>query len=372
MDRQRLDRVCAAMTARGLDALFVSNLKNVKYLTGFVATMPMEVQPLGDPEAMVLVYRGEVHVLCDGRYIAGARQLAGVTAHQIESPSGPKVFGDAVRRILGSSARTIGIEADALLHSDAVGLLAALSPIQCTPAEDILAEIRVIKSREEVEWIRRAQAITSQCFEHIRTRLRPGVSERQIALEIETYLRTNSEGNSFSPIVSFGETCCHPHYSPDPERLLEKGHMVLLDFGAIHRGYCGDMTRMVYFGKADARYREVYGWVLEAQRRSLAAVRPGVTCESIDMAGRSYFESHGCAEAFKHGTGHGVGLAIHEAPRIKKSFTNRVAAGMVFSIEPGLYFEEWGGVRIEDLVAVTPEGCENLTTTCKELIEQSA
>ncbi len=369
MDENRLKRVAREMESRGLDALFVSNLKNVKYLTGFDATMPMEVQPLGDPEAMVLVWRGTAHLLCDGRYIAGARQLAGVTAHQIESPGGPRVFADAVMKILGTGTKRVGIESDALLHSDAVAFMAALPGVTLVAAEDIFQTIRVIKSPEEIELIRQAQAITSRCFDHICGRLRPGVSEREIAVEIETWLRTHSEGNSFSPIVSFGETCCHPHYSPDPDRRLAGGQMVLLDFGGIYRGYCGDMTRMVFFGRADARYREVYDWVLDAQQRSLAAVRPGVSCQSIDAAGRAFFESKGCGEAFKHGTGHGVGLAIHEAPRIKKSFTDPVAAGMVFSIEPGLYFEGWGGVRIEDLIAVTPDGYDNLTTTSKELLE---
>ena len=369
MDPKRLDRLQQKMQAAGLDAVFVSNPKNVQYLTGFKPMMPGEVQPFGDPEGFALIRSGEVHLLCDGRYIAGARKLPGVTAHKIDSPTTAKVFAEKIKEILGSGAKTLGIEHDALLYGDAVGLMDLLPEIKCRPAEDILAGLRVIKTPDEIELLREAQAITSRCFDHIAGFVKVGMSERDVALEIGDYLRTHSEGNSFDAIVAFGETGCNPHYLPDPKRKLEKGQMVLLDFGSIHAGYCGDMTRMLVMGKADPRQREVYDRVLEAQLRGLAAIKPGVTCHSIDMAGRDYFAEKGCADEFAHGTGHGVGLAIHEAPRIKKSIENTIEPGMVFTVEPGLYFEGWGGVRIEDMIVVTKTGYDNLTTTPKTLLE---
>lgn len=369
MHSDRLKRLQQRMQDCGLDAVFVSNPKNVQYLTGFVSMMPGEVQPFGDPEGMVLVHGGQCHLLCDGRYIAGARRLSGATAHEIASPSSARVFADAIGRIIGTGSQTIGYERDALLYGDAVALMDGMSNVSWAPAEEILAGLRVIKTPEEVELIRRAQAITGECFAHVVGFVRVGLSERDVALEIDNYLRRNSEGNSFSPIVAFGETGCNPHYLPSPQRKLQKGQMVLLDFGSIHAGYCGDMTRMICMGKADERQREVYDLVLQAQLRCLDGIKPGATCHALDALCRDYFAERGCAEAFAHGTGHGVGLAIHEDPRIKKGFETRIEPGMVFTVEPGLYYDGWGGVRIEDMIVVTEPGYDNLTTTPKALLE---
>lgn len=371
MSSDRLLRVTAAMADADLDALFVSNPKNVLYLTNFHTTMPGEVQPFGDPEGLVVIADGEAHLLCDGRYIAGAKQLEDVTAHLITSPSNPAVFAESIKGIVGDGKRTVGFEANALLYADAAALLESLPSYTWKPAQSIFARLRVIKSAEEVSLIREAQAITGRCFEHIGGWIRTGMSERDVAVEIETFMRQHSEGNSFAPIVAFGQTGCHPHYTPSPTRTLEKGQMVLLDFGAIHEGYCGDMTRMLVMGNADDRQKEVYDLVLQAQLRCLDGIKPGATCHALDALCRDYFESKGCADRFQHGTGHGVGLAIHEDPRIKKGFTQTVEPGMVFSVEPGLYYEDWGGVRIEDLVAVTDDGYENITTTSKTLLEVS-
>lgn len=369
MNAQRFSRLQQAMQADGLDAVFISNPKNVLYLTGFHSTMPGEVQAIGDPEGFVLYHKGECHLLCDGRYFAGAKKLRGVTPQLIASPTSPTVIAEKLKQLLGSGSPSVGFERDALLYKDATALLELTPGFNWKPAEELLAGLRLCKTPEEVELIRKAQAITGQCFEHMRSFLRVGMTEKQVGVEIDTFLRVNSEGNSFAPIVGFGETACNPHYTPSPTRKLEKNQLVLLDFGAIHEGYCGDMTRMVFMGKADARYREVYDLVLQAQLRCIAGVKPGVTCHDLDALCRDYFKDKGCAEAFMHGTGHGVGLAIHEDPRLKPTFKTKVAPGMVFSVEPGLYYEGWGGIRIEDLVVVTESGHDNLTTTTKDLIE---
>ncbi len=371
MNAKRWSNLQNAMQADGLDGLLVANVKNVQYLAGFKTTMPGDVQHFGDPEGFVLIYKGECHLLCDGRYIAGAKQLPGVTAQFISSPTNASVLAAKIKDIVGGRGKTIGFESDALLYCDAVGLFEQAGEFTWKPAEEVLAGLRLIKTAEEVELIRKAQAITSQCFDHVAKWIRPGMTERQVALEIDGYLRVNSEGNSFSPIVAFGETGCNPHYLPSPTRKLERGQMALLDFGSIHEGYCGDMTRMICTGKADARQREVYDLVLQAQLRCLAGIKPGVTCHDLDSLCRDYFRSKSCAEAFMHGTGHGVGLAIHEDPRIKQTFKTPVAPGMVFTVEPGLYYSGWGGVRIEDMIVVTETGYENLTTTSKELLELS-
>lgn len=370
MKQDRLDRLQKVMQSEGFDAVFVSNPKNVQYLAGFKSMMPGEVQPFGDPEGFALVHDGKIHLLCDGRYIAGVKKLPGVVPQLITSPVTAKTFADKIMRITGGRAKTLGFERDALLYCDGVDLLGLLSgDVTCRPAEALLGRLRLIKTPDEIELLRQAQEITCDCFDHIAAWIRLGLSEREVAQEIANYMRANSEGNSFDPIVAFGETGCNPHYVPDANRKLAKGQMVLLDFGSIHEGYCGDMTRMLVMGKADARQREVYDLVLEAQRRSLAASKPGVTCGSVDLAGRDYFVENGCGEQFAHGTGHGVGLAIHEAPRIKEGFQDKVEPGMVYTVEPGLYYEGWGGVRIEDMIAITESGYDNLTRTSKELLE---
>jgi len=369
MNAARLEKLQRRMQEQGLDAVFVTNPKNVQYLTGFMSMMPGEVQPFGDPEGIVVVHAGQCHLLCDGRYIAGARKLAGATAHEIASPTSARVLAEAMTGIVGAGKKRIGYERDALLYGDAVALMECLPDVVWSPAEEVLAALRVIKTAEEVELLRRAQAITGECFDHMVSFLRVGLSEREVALEIDNYLRRNSEGNSFDPIVAFGETGCNPHYLPSPQRKLEKGQLVLLDFGSIHNGYCGDMTRMVCMGKADGRQREVYDLVLQAQLRCLDGIKPGATCHALDALCRDYFAERGCAEQFAHGTGHGVGLAIHEDPRIKKGFETKIEPGMVFTVEPGLYYVGWGGVRIEDMIVVTETGYDNLTTTPKALVE---
>jgi len=369
MDQTRLSRLRDAMRAAGLDAVFVSSPKNVQYLTGMKPMMEGLVMPFHDPEYFALVQADRCDVLCDGRYINEAKQKAGAAARKLEAPVTPAVIGDKIRELLGGGGKCVGFERDAMLHSDAVALFDHLKDIRWKPFEEVLAGLRVRKSPEEVALLRKAQDVTGDAFEHVVKWIRVGMTERQVALEIENFLRTHSEGNSFHPIVAFGETGCNPHYSPSPTRKLEKGHMVLLDFGGITEGYCGDLTRMLVMGRADARQRDVYGLVLEAQQRCLKGVRAGRTCHELDALCRDFFRENGCGDAFMHGTGHGLGLAIHEDPRIKQTFQNKVEPGMVFTVEPGLYFEGWGGVRIEDVVVVTESGCENLTRAGKELIE---
>ena len=357
------------MQANDLDALFVSNPKNVQYLSDFRAMMPGDVQPLGDPEGFLLVQPDRYDFLCDGRTIEGARTLPLVTPQLIPSPSSAEVFARKIDELLDPATRTVGFERDALLYSDGVGLLDALSRVEWKPAETVVSGLRLLKSTDEIDLLRKAQDITGDCFEHIVSWIRPGITEREVAFEIEANLKTHSEGCSFDPIVAFGESGCHPHYVPAPDRRLERGQMVMLDIGAVHEGYCGDLTRMFCMGKADARMQEVYDLVRTAQLRCLEGIRPGAACHDLDTLCRDTFGAKGCAEAFVHGTGHGLGLSIHEDPRIKMSVKANIEAGMVFTVEPGLYYPGWGGVRIEDVVAVTENGYENLTRISKELLE---
>lgn len=369
MNEQRLNRLQAAMAESGLDAMFISNPKNVHYVTGVRPMMCDFVQPLSDPEHFALVHPNRVDLLCDGRYIAGVKDIDGICPELLEAPVSAAVIGKKIASLLAAGAKTVGFERDSLLHGDALGLLEATDGTDWRGADELVSRLRVIKSAEELDQLRRAQAITANCFDHVAGFIKPGMNEHQVGREIEDYLRDHGEGNSFHPIVAFGETGCNPHYTPSRDITLEKGQLVLLDFGSIHEGYCGDMTRMICMGRADARQREVYDLVLAAQLRCLDGVRPGVTTGSLDALCRDYFKQRGCDDKFVHGTGHGVGLAIHEEPRLKQGFDTTTEPGMVFTVEPGLYYEGWGGIRIEDMVIVTQDGYENITRTPKELLE---
>jgi Xaa-Pro aminopeptidase len=366
MNSNLLKSVKLKMKDAGLDAIFVSNPRNVKYLTGFKTTLPGDVQSFSDPEGFVLVHSQRVDFLCDGRYINVARQIPGVTAQLLETPLNPARIGAKVRELLPEGAKNLGFERDAVTHADAVEFLGSLGGLAIEPAESIFVDIRLRKSPEEIALLRTAEKITSDCYRHAVKAIRAGMSERDLALEIDNYLRSKSDGCSFETIVAFGETACNPHYVPDPKRKLKKGQLVLMDLGSIYQGYCGDMTRVVCFGKADARQREVYDIVLEAQLAGLSMVRPGAKAHDIDMAVRGVFEKHNCLDRFLHGTGHGIGLAVHEPPWIKHGFDTVIEPGMAFSVEPGLYYPGWGGVRIEDLVVVTDSGHENITKAPKK------
>jgi Xaa-Pro aminopeptidase len=358
-----------AMKAISVDAILVSNPKNVLYLTDIPPMMEGQVMPFTDPEYFVLLQPARLDVLCDGRYIAEIQHKPDITANLLQAPVSARVVGEKIKELLPAGVKTIGYESDAVRHCDAIALMEYLRSYTWKAAEQALADMRVVKSPQEVELIRKAQAITGQAFEHICKVIRVGMTEKEVALEIGNYLRSHSDGNSFNPIVAFGETGAFPHYLPSAERKLQKGHLVLLDFGGIWKGYCGDLTRMLVMGKADARMREVYDLVLTAQQRCLDGIRPGKTGHELDALCRDYFASKDCDAAFVHGTGHGVGLAIHEPPTLKRTFEAKIQPGMVFTVEPGLYYPGWGGVRIEDMVVATEQGCENLTPTSKKLVE---
>jgi Xaa-Pro aminopeptidase len=201
-------------------------------------------------------------------------------------------------------------------------------------------------------------------------RLRPGMTEREVALELEMYMRTNgAEALSFEPIVGSGPQSAHIHHTPN-ERVLEKGDLVLLDFGCKVDGYCSDLTRTVVLGPASEQQLESYGLVLEAQRVGIEAVRPGAPGKEVDAVSRAVIEGTGRGEEFGHGLGHGVGLEVHEAPRLHRISRDTLKPGDVVTVEPGVYESSWGGIRIEDCVLVTEEGYEVLGRAPKdELIE---
>lgn len=332
------------------DALLVSSPANVRYLSDFSAPA----------DGKVLVTADEALLITDARYTLQAEQetdLEVVTAR----PWQP----DVVRRV---GRGTLLVEADHLtldLYAELSGALAR------TPkaSSGLFRRYRAIKRPDEITRLREAARVTDAAFEHIQGSLAPGVREIEIALELERFMRTSgSEERGFDIIVASGPRGALPHGVASTRR-LEEGDLVTLDFGARVGGYHADMTRTVALGTVDDRQRNLYGAVLEAQQLALEAVAPGVDGRELDRLARDSLAGHGLDDHFSHSLGHGVGLDIHEAPALTFRHSERLAPGMVVTIEPGVYLPGEGGVRIEDLVLVTETGHDLLSHSPKAFLQ---
>jgi Xaa-Pro aminopeptidase/Xaa-Pro dipeptidase len=237
------------------------------------------------------------------------------------------------------------------------------------PAPPLVEELREIKDERELAAMRDAARLGGEALEEVLAGLREGVTEREVAVDLELAMRRlGADGTAFDTIVAFGEQAAEPHHHPG-DRPLRAGDLATLDFGARVDGYCADMTRTVVLGKASQRQRDLYELVRGAQAAGLACLEAGVPAGEVDRACRQPIAEAGLGDSFPHPTGHGIGLEIHEAPRLEAGSRDRVAAGTPVTIEPGVYLPGFGGVRIEDLVVARPGGHELLTTTPKELLE---
>jgi len=337
----------------GLDALIVTGRKNREYLSGFTGSA-----------GFLLVTAGGGVLATDFRYEEQAKaQSPHLEVYRYETPR------DGLSRLVRE--KKMGIVGFEAVHTSCWELAEweEDSPdIAWRPTKGLVESLRICKDEGEIQRIRQAARLTDKGFEHILNYLRPGVQEREVALELEFFLRREgAEGVSFAPIVASGPNSALPHARPG-ERVLEPGDFVVLDFGVIIDGYCSDLTRTVVIGRASDRHREIYELVRKAQQHALGEVGPGKDALAIDKGVREVFAAQGVAEHFGHGLGHGVGLEIHEAPTLSSRSTDELRAGMVVTIEPGLYFPGWGGVRIEDLVLVTPQGMENLSSSSKDFL----
>lgn len=351
---ERLNRVRNAMRERGLDGLVVSRPENRVYLTGFTGSA-----------GWVLITAEAAWLVADFRYVEQAR----VQAPDFTTVKATGTHYDTLAELLGQAGvRRLGFEGD-FLTFDEYGLYGKhMTGIELTPATGLVEELRLVKDLPEQEIMQRAAAIADQAWSQIQTLIRPGVTERQLALELEFAMkRLGAKELAFDIIVASGVRSSLPH-GVASEKVVERGDLVTFDFGAKVQGYCSDMTRTVAVGEVSPKQREIYEIVLEAQRRGVAACRPGMTGKELDEVCRSYITEKGYGDAFGHGTGHGVGLQIHEGPRVNMRAEQEVLKpGMVVTIEPGIYLPGWGGVRIEDMVLVTEGGCRSFSQSSKEL-----
>lgn len=349
------------MRRAGLSGLLITHLPDVRYACGFTGS-----------NAALAIARRVARLFTDGRYTAqAAAEVQGATVEIVTRP----VAVCAVEWLAAQpGADFAGFDPARTTVAELNRLKAALpAPMRRTflsalPAS-LVEPLRLVKDEDELEILREAALIGCRLFDHILGFLRPGLREVEVAAELEYRARLDgAEAMSFETIVASGERSALPHGRATNARLPRRGFLTL-DFGIIHKGYCSDMTRTVYFGRPRAEERATYHAVLEAQEGAVAAVAAGASCGEVDEAARSVLRGAGLGEAFSHSTGHGVGLEIHEPPRLGTGQTNRLQAGMVVTIEPGAYLPGRFGVRIEDMVAVTREGGEVLTPAPKALIE---
>lgn len=350
----RISKVATALEGAGVDALLVTNLTNVRYLSGFSGT-----------NGQVLVHPGGATFFTDPRYEARAGQIVQGADVSIYPARITDVLGDSLAHLKVSR---LGIEGSMTL-AERDDLAERLAP-ELVTSTGIVEQLRRTKEPDEVDKLRRAIAIGDAAFRWMIDRLAPGMSEREVALDLEIYMRQHgAEANAFPPIVGSGPLSAHIHHSAS-ERTFEKGDFVLMDFGCTFEGYCSDLTRTVVLGAATDDQQQLYSLVLEAHNAGIAAVAPGVRGADVDAAARAIIEAAGHGERFGHGLGHGVGLDIHEAPRLHRISEDTLATGDVVTIEPGVYVPGSGGVRIEDCVLVTESGAEVIGSSPKDrLIE---
>jgi Xaa-Pro aminopeptidase len=368
----RLRRLRRAMEQHRVPSLLVTHLPDVRYLTGFTGSNAA-LAITGSTAGM----RNEKHTVLftDGRYTVQAEEEVHAAQVVIAQRS---ALNEACVLLNESGANHAFFDAEQTTVAAVEQMRAALGkkgrkhffrPLPPASAVPLVMGLRLVKDADEQQRMRAAAALGVRLFEEILARMQPGMTEKAVAAELEYAARmAGAEAMSFDTIVASGARSALPHGHATDARLPRRG-FVTLDFGVILTGYCSDMTRTVHMGRATDREREVYAAVLEAQESAVAAVRAGVSCGAVDEAARGVLRQTKLAQYFTHSTGHGVGLGIHEPPRIAAGQESSLKTGNVVTIEPGVYIPEEFGVRIEDTVVVEKTGCTVLTPATKALIE---
>ncbi len=352
----RLDKLREALAADGLDAIFVTQPQNMRYLSGFTGGdgVVLVVTPQEAVAVTGFIYREQVRRESPDWELVEAKDKL-VSA-----------FPELVARL---GVRRIGFESVHVTVDQHREWEAALSDCELVPVKGMVENLRAVKDEEEIEVITKAVALADAAFAHIVEFIRPGMTEKEVGWELEVYMRTHgAEKVSFDIIVGSGPNGAMPHATVS-ERVIRAGEPIVMDLGAVVDGYCSDMTRTIVLGEPDNTFRAVYDTVLRAQVHAEAKIMPGMTGQDADAIAREIIAEAGYGDAFGHSLGHGVGLAVHEGPRMARvQGENALVPGMVFTVEPGVYLPGWGGVRIEDMVVLHEDGCQVLNKASKEPI----
>lgn len=350
-------RISEILKEKKLDAILVSDPFNMRYITGFRGG-----------EGYVYLSEQRQVLLTDSRYTTQARDEAdGFEIVQVDGTA------DYIKRLYGfmqeENVKVLGFEDEHLIYVSVKGLQDGCPGVEFAALGGALNRLRIIKNEAELKALRQAEHVGDLAFEEILKIIRPGMTELQVAAELEYSMKKNGAvRTSFETIVASGINSAMPHAIPS-EKKIESGDFVTMDFGCMIDGYCSDMTRTIVVGKADEKQKEIYNIVLQAQLAALDAVKAGMKGSEVDKVARDIIYSAGYQECFGHGLGHSVGLFIHEDPRLSPKCHEVLEENMIQTVEPGIYVPGFGGVRIEDMIIVKKDGHENLTHSPKELLE---
>lgn len=339
--RQRLEK-------ESIPALLVTQIVNLQYLTGFTGS-----------SGQALVTADRAFLFVDSRYFLQAEREAPLFEMvKVESPRRPfEVIAEFVQRM---GVQEIGFETS-LSYGAYADLGERLGGVALKPVKEMIEGMRLVKDDEEIACLRQAATIADACYQHVLPLLQPGTPEREIAVEIECFMRRQgAQREAFETIVASGPLAASPH-ARATDKPIAKGELVKMDFGALFGGYAADLTRTVAVQQADSKQREVYDVVLEAQEAALGVIRPGVKGSDVDKVARDVIAARGYGECFGHGLGHSLGRSVHDGQGFSPTSELVLEPGMVLTVEPGIYIPGWGGVRIEDDILVTDSGCEVLT-----------
>jgi Xaa-Pro aminopeptidase len=350
-----IERLRAKMSESEIGALLVSDIANVKWLTGFTGT-----------SGCVLITNSAARFITDSRYTLQAEeQVRDMPTHWFQSPVALDEF--IAKNVSEMGISKLWIEGGSVTYSTYEGWRDKFSGVELRGGGDLIPRLRMVKSPEEIELVRQACGVADACFDNVIRMIQPGVREWDVNLDIEFFIRRSGYELGFDPIVVSGERSARPH-GKATEKKLEVGDFVTMDFGAKVGGYCSDITRTVVVAEATDRHREVYGQVLKAQLAAMEMMRPGVRAADVDRRARDVFDEIGLAKYFGHGLGHGLGSVVHDTGRMSSTSTDVLEPGQVWTVEPGVYIPGFGGVRIEDDVVVTDSGIEVLTHSPKDLM----
>jgi Xaa-Pro aminopeptidase len=352
----RLKKLINLLKREGSLPYLVSDLVNIKYLTGYAGTY-----------AYLVVGREESFFISDSRYEEYARSILSKPVEFVLQKSD---FLDCLRGVLKRmGARTLHLEGSSTPLSAYRGMTRSMRGVRLKPGGDEVSRIRMVKDDEELLLLRQAARITDACVDHLREIVRPGISEWDVAVEIEHFYRTHGcRRSSFDSIVASGAGSSMPHYATSMSKKISAGEVLLIDMGCEYQGYNSDLTRTMFVRSVDPRLERVYRIVKKAQEEAIRSVKPGISVSRLDAAARDIIADEGYGDNFGPGLGHGIGLDVHEPPAIKKKAGMKLKKNMAITIEPGIYLPGIGGVRIEDMVVVTARGCEVLTSAPKDIV----
>jgi Xaa-Pro aminopeptidase len=343
------------MSDRGVEALLITNIRNVFYLSGFTGST-----------AAMIVTGSDSHVLVDPRYSIQARNECRTA--EVHDYTGKSTIAAAAELANDLAPSSLGYESDHLTVTSLRSLRKALErSIGLRGTHRLVERVRQVKDAQELSLIRRAAEIADETLTAVLSEIKPGITEKQVALLIDSTLRIlGADKEAFETIAAAGPNSACPHASPT-DTVLQSGQFLKMDFGARYANYNSDITRTVCLGDASEKQREVYQIVLDAQIKAIEAIAPGKTGREIDAVARDYIASKGYGDNFGHGLGHALGIEVHDGPGFSVTSDIVLEPGMVMTVEPGIYIEGWGGVRIEDDIVVTDSGAEIITSSPKEL-----